>query len=196
MTTPSICSLVPRFTVCVALLATFVAPVRAEEEMPAKTTYDDHARPIFREHCLGCHNQNEAKSDLALDSYAGTLEGGAGGEVIVAGNLEDSRLYDLITHNDTPAMPPEQDKLPQAKLDVIRDWIEGGALENSGSTAKVVMKSAVQASTADATQRPEGPAAMPENVLRQPVIYTERAAAVTALATSPWAPLAAVAGQR
>ena len=37
---------------------------------------------------------------------------------------------------------------------------------------------------------------MPEGVFRQPVVYTPRPAAITALAASPWAPLAAIAGQR
>ena len=44
--------------------------------------------------------------------------------------------------------------------------------------------------------RPEGPAVMPEGVFRQPVLYTKRPAAITALAASPWAPLVAIAGQR
>ena len=101
--------------------------------------------------------------------------------MILAGDLESSRLYALITHNESPHMPPEQDKLPQAKLDVIRQWIEGGALENSGSIAQVPKKSAIQMSATDGAQRLEGPAVMPEHVLRQPVIYTERAGAVTAL---------------
>ena len=37
---------------------------------------------------------------------------------------------------------------------------------------------------------------MPEGLSRQPAVYTNRPAAVSALATSPWAPLVAVAGQR
>ena len=37
---------------------------------------------------------------------------------------------------------------------------------------------------------------MPEKLSRQPVVYTPRAGAVTAIATSPWAPLVAVAGQK
>ena len=37
---------------------------------------------------------------------------------------------------------------------------------------------------------------MPERLSRQPVVYTARAGAVTALAASPWAPLVAVAGQK
>jgi len=37
---------------------------------------------------------------------------------------------------------------------------------------------------------------LPEGLSRQPVVVTPRAAAVTALAASPWAPVLAVAGQR
>ncbi len=51
-----------------------------------KITFDDHIKPIFREHCLSCHNQNEKKSDLALDTYGATMAGGSSGEVLVAGD--------------------------------------------------------------------------------------------------------------
>src|SRR5262249_40993954 len=44
--------------------------------------------------------------------------------------------------------------------------------------------------------KPEGPIAMPVGLLKQPVHYTSRPGQITALATSPWAPLVAVAGQK
>lgn len=34
-----------------------------------KTTYTDHVRPILREYCFSCHNQNKAQNDLKVDSY-------------------------------------------------------------------------------------------------------------------------------
>ncbi len=40
--------------------------------------------------------------------------------------------------------------------------------------------------------KPDGPAAMPEHLLLEPVIAAPRPAAVTAVAHSPWAPLVAV----
>ena len=46
------------------------------------------------------------------------------------------------------------------------------------------------------TGKPEGPAAMPESMFREPIIYSDKAAAVTSVAASPWAPVIAVAGQR
>ncbi len=123
------------------------------------------------------------------------IEGGSSGEVVVEQDLESSRLWSLVSHDEEPFMPPGQDKLPDAKLAVIRQWIEGGLLENSGSTAKA-KKPSVQLAAPTATGRPEGPVAMPEGLSREPVVYTPRAAAVSALASSPWAPLVAVAGQQ
>jgi WD40 repeat protein len=44
--------------------------------------------------------------------------------------------------------------------------------------------------------KPAGTAIMPEGLPQKPAVTTPRAAAVTAIAASPWAPLVAVAGQK
>lgn len=171
-------------------------PARADEAAPEKITYDEHVKPIFREHCFSCHNQDTKKSDLSLAAYGATMEGGASGAIIEPGDPDSSRLWGLVAHIDEPAMPPMQDKLPEAKLDTIKKWILGGALENSGSVAKVKKGPSLQMSASSGSAKPEGPPPMPEQKSRQPIVYTPRAGAVTALAASPWAPLAAVAGQK
>jgi mono/diheme cytochrome c family protein len=168
---------------CLACVTTVSA--RADEAAQ-KITFDDHVRPIFREHCLTCHNANDKKSDLALDTYANALRGGASGEVVVAGDIDSSRLWGLVSHEDEPKMPPEQDRLVDAKLEIIRKWIEGGALENSGSVAKPTNKPAMEVTVAPNTaNRPEGEPAMPVGLFRQPVVATARPGAITALAASP-----------
>ena len=116
--------------------------------------------------------------------------------MIEPGDPDSSRLWGLVTHVDEPTMPPEQDKLPEAKLEVIKKWIVGGALENSGSVAKIKKGPSLEMNVASGSAKPEGPPPMPGKLPRQPVVYTSRAAAVTALVASPWAPLAAVAGQK
>ncbi len=161
-----------------------------------KITYDDHVRPILREHCFTCHNQNASKGGLAMDSYARLMAGGGSGEVALAGDVDGSRLFALISHSETPYMPPMQDKLPDAKLSVIKQWLEGGALENSGSKAAVKKKPAFALTPGAAAGKPAGPPPMPEGLWREPPVYAARAGAVAALAASPWAPLIAVAGQR
>ena len=179
-----------------ALLAALPHSVLAQDKATTKVTFDDHVRPILREHCFVCHNQNQAKGGLALDTYARTMEGGASGEVVFDGDLDSSRLWALVAHLEEPTMPPGQDKLADAKLDVIKSWIEGGLLENAGSKAKAKKTTSLTPAGTGSTGKPEGPAAMPEGLWRQPTVYTARAAAVSAIAASPWAPLVAVAGQR
>ena len=175
-------------------------PLRAEEAKPGpaqgKVTYAEHVRPIFREHCLNCHNQTKKQNDLALDRYETVMAGGASGEAVKPGDPDNSYLYALVTHKDTPHMPPNQDPLPKAKLELIRQWIAGGALKDSGSTAKAKKEPAVELALASGAGRPGGTPVMPEGVARQPVVYTARPGACTALAASPWAPLVAVAGQK
>jgi mono/diheme cytochrome c family protein len=84
-----------------------------EESVPAavevKINFEDHIKPIFRQHCNSCHNQTEAKGGLALDTLAGVMAGGGSGEIVFDGDAQGSRLWQLIAHEDTPVMPPGQD---------------------------------------------------------------------------------------
>jgi WD40 repeat protein len=162
----------------------------------AKTTYADHVRPIFREYCFTCHNQNKAQNDLALDSYERIMKGGASGEVIKAGDVDESYLWKLVSHQDSPSMPPKQDKLPEAKLLVIKQWILGGALKDAGASAVAVAKPKIDLRMSAGAGRPAGPAIIPAGLSKQPIVHTSRPGAVTALAASPWAPVLAIAGQK
>ena len=182
------------------LLLALAAPVLAQEAKPAekeeKITYDDHVLPIFREKCGSCHNSNDKKGDLVLDSYAATMTGGASGEIVRAdGDASQSQLYMVIAHLSEPVMPPGQPKLPDAQLEIVRKWIEGGALENSGSKAKP-KKAAMVAKVDVSTERPAGPPPMPENLSLEPVLVSPRPNGVTALAVGPWSPLIAVSGHK
>ncbi|NND96961.1 MAG: hypothetical protein HKN47_06495 [Pirellulaceae bacterium] len=181
------------------LLATFTfvaAEDQKTENAAKKVTFEDDVKPIFRTHCFNCHNQSEKKGGLAVDSYTALIEGGGSGEIVYDdGDADGSRLWQLVNHDDTPIMPPKQDKLAPEKLAVIRAWIEGGILENSGSKAKEMKKNSL-AFVASGGGKPEGPAAMPESVPQKVPVVSSRASATTAIAASPWAPLVAIAGQK
>ncbi|MFU7560022.1 c-type cytochrome domain-containing protein [Roseiconus sp. JC912] len=166
------------------------------KDVPDKVTFEEHVKPIFRQHCLNCHHQGDKKGGLALDTFGSVVEGGGSGEVVYDdGDLEGSRLWQLVSHADTPIMPPNQDKLPEPQLAIIKAWIEGGILENSGSKAKKKKANAL-AFVASTGGKPDGPAAMPESTPLATPVVTDRAAAITAIAASPWAPLVAIAGQQ
>ncbi|MCA9268587.1 MAG: hypothetical protein KDA41_08960, partial [Planctomycetales bacterium] len=173
------------------------APARADDAKPAgpKITYDEHVRPILRQHCFTCHSQDKKESGLALDNYGAVMEGGSSGEIVFGGDLDSSRLWSLVNHDEEPFMPPKQDRLAEEKLAILRQWIEQGALENSGSTAVVKKKPSLAFSSGGGGVKP-GEAPLPESLWKQPIVYTQRPAAITALAASPGAPLIALAGQR
>ncbi len=163
-------------------------------EEPVKITYEDHIKPIFREHCTSCHNANDKKSGLALDSYQAVLVGGSGGEVVAAGDLDSSRLFALTAHKEQPFMPPKQDMIPQAKVDLLKVWIEQGMPENSGSAIQKPKANAAALGMVSSA-RPEGAPPMPVSMIKQTPLFTQRAATISALAASPWSPLVAVGGQ-
>ena len=186
-----------RTVLTVGCLLVASANLQAEQktdEAP-KLNFIEHVQPIFREHCFKCHNANEAKGGLALDSFAALMEGGGSGEIVYDGDAESSRLYQLMIHDDTPVMPPNQDPIAKEKLEIIRQWIGGGLLENSGSKARKKKGPSLSFAATEVGAKPEV-IAMPDSVWREPVITPERAAAASAVAASPWAPLVAVGGQR
>ncbi|MFG0288925.1 MAG: c-type cytochrome domain-containing protein [Rhodopirellula sp. JB044] len=179
-----------------ASIYSFADDAKSPDGVVAKVTYEDDVKPIFRQHCMTCHNQSDKRGGLAIDSYAALMEGGGSGEVVYDdGDIDASRLWQLVNHDDTPVMPPDQPKIPAKQLEILKTWIEGGVLENSGSKAKAKKKNAL-AFVAPAGGKPEGPPPMPKSLPQTTPVITQRAAAVTAIGASPWAPLVAVAGQK
>ena len=168
-------------------------PAIAAEE-PFKITYEDHIKPVFREHCTSCHNSNDKKSGLALDTYQAVLAGGSGGGVVAAADLDSSRLYGLVAHKEQPFMPPNQDMIAQAKVDLLKAWIEQGMPENGGSTIQKPKANAMDLCIVSSA-RPEGSPPMPVSMNKQTPFFTPRAATISSLAASPWSPLVAVGGQ-
>lgn len=177
------------------LLSLSASPLLAQEAAEKKISFDEHVKPIFREHCTACHSEGDKASDLALDSFAGTLAGGSSGSVIAEGNASSSRLFKLITHAERPFMPPDQDPIPKAQIELLQTWIEQGTPENAGSKIKRSNNAAAAMLSTSGLGKPEGPPPMPEALLLQPVTETVRSAAIAAMAASPWAPLVVVGGQ-
>lgn len=183
-----------RYTL-VALLV-LAAPVFAADP-PKKITYDDHVLPILKDKCIACHNLDRMSGGLVLNSYSALMEGGASGEVVKGGDPDGSRLLLTMTHKVQPFMPPKSPPLPKETLDVIRAWIAGGVLENSGSVAKINKPKVDITLSSVVKGKPEGPPPMPEKALSlDPIVRVPRTTAVTALASNPWSPLVAVAGQK
>jgi len=161
-----------------------------------KVTYDDHVLAIFQQSCLNCHNPDKAKGGLDLSTFSGAMKGGSGGKIAEPGDAA-SKLIAVVLQTSEPKMPPEGEKLGGEQVNMLKAWIEGGLLENKSSSARKPSKPKFDTALKSAAdQKPQGPPPMPTDVLLDPPVVAARASSVNAIASSPWAPLLAVTGQR
>lgn len=183
-----------RLALAASVLLASGSALKAADE---KITFQDHVLPIFRAKCLSCHNPDKKSGGLDLTNYTAMQQGGSSGDAFEPGDPDGSYLWMVVNHDSEPYMPPESDKLPAEMLAVIKGWIEGGALDTKDSKAVVRPKAKMEfALSFGSTGRPEGPPPLPDRLSLQPVVHTERSTAVNSIATSPWAPLVAVSGQK
>ena len=94
------------------------------------TTYAALVQPILDDRCVACHNPNNKKGGLLLDTHEGILEGGDDGPAVVAGRSDESvliqRIWLPLAHDEH--MPPEgRPQLTVAEAELIRWWIDQGA---------------------------------------------------------------------
>jgi WD40 repeat protein len=163
-------------------------------QTPHRVTYEEDIRPIFARHCFTCHNAGEMRAGLNLESYNGVMKGGGSGDIVTAGRPASSMLYKAVAREEgAPQMPLGQAKIPDAEIALIRDWIEHGLLENATAIPKGPTGPSPLDFTPSTLNKP-ATAAMPESLPALTLPETARANPVTALAASPWAPLAAISG--
>jgi mono/diheme cytochrome c family protein len=91
----------------------------------AQSTADAAVR-ILAENCLACHGQARM-SGLDLRTREGMLSGGKRGPAVVPGKASESLLYKAIAQEGDLRMPPGKQSLDQAKLALVREWIDAGA---------------------------------------------------------------------
>ncbi len=96
--------------------------------------YAAQVKPFFARYCLECHNREEPKGGLNLESYKSLLEGGDDGAVLTPGKAESSRIVRLVEHKDKPFMPPKKAKQPRPEeVALLRAWIDAGAKEDGSA---------------------------------------------------------------
>ena len=81
---------------------------------------------IFEKRCLECHQGDEKKGGLSLQSRADLLAGGESGSAIESGKPAASLLLDMV-RGDKPAMPKKGAKLTIDEVAAISRWISAGA---------------------------------------------------------------------
>ncbi|QEG43334.1 PSD1 and planctomycete cytochrome C domain-containing protein [Roseimaritima ulvae] len=123
---------VARGFVWIGLLAGVLAcrvGIAAEPTAEELDFFETKIRPVLVKECYGCHSNKtgNARGGLRLDTKQLTHVGGSSGPAIVPGDLEQSLLYNAITHQDF-VMPPKRKLSPEVIAD-FRKWIESGAAD-------------------------------------------------------------------
>ena len=105
--------------------------------------FDQEIRPLLHDRCVECHGEKKQKGELRLDAKSYALKGGHEGPVIVAGDLAKSPLFQRIaTTDEDERMPPKGELLSAAQIELVKAWIEAGAVwpESEADKAAAVDK--------------------------------------------------------
>jgi hypothetical protein len=102
-----------------------VKVLRAKGTEQVKFTRD--IAPWMAKLCLGCHNADRRSGGLSVVSYFDIMKGGESGEVIIPGNMEESRLFRLTGGLELPRMPANnQLRLTRQNYEDLKTWFREG----------------------------------------------------------------------
>lgn len=136
------------------LLAALAA--RGEE----KITFNAHVRPILADNCYACHGVDAAarKGKLRLDQAGEATAERNGVRALVPGDVEKSEVWQRINspHADEVMPPPESHKPPltRSQREVIRKWIQQGAVYENHWAFEPVARRSVPAAQGGAGEHP------------------------------------------
>lgn len=97
----------------------------------AGVSYHRDIRPILRQQCQGCHQPSMKSSGLDLTTFSGLRAGGSRGTPLNPADPDSSLLVKYLTGAIKPLMPLGQPALPRESIDLVREWIRAGAVDDS-----------------------------------------------------------------
>jgi WD40 repeat protein len=109
---------------------------------PAQVSYYKDVRPLFQQHCMGCHQPAKPSGGYVMTSHADLLKkGDSDNPGVTPGKLEASFLVHQITPQEgkKPQMPRGQDPLSDRDVALIKKWIAQGAKDDTPASDRVVV---------------------------------------------------------
>lgn len=104
----------------------------ASEQASQQASRDPHAEffetqvaAVLVKHCFECHDPATKEGGLDLSRKASVFKGGETGPALVAGKSSDSLLWQLVADD---SMPPERTPLNDAEKQILKTWIDNGAV--------------------------------------------------------------------
>ncbi|MFM7180739.1 MAG: DUF1553 domain-containing protein [Verrucomicrobiales bacterium] len=118
---------IPAIGACVVLASPFFARATGPDFVTL-------VQPILEQNCVRCHNAEQSKGGLRMDTHAAVLEGGDTAEALVPGKPEESEMLVrvLLRPIDQGVMPDEGKALEPAEVKLLEEWVRAGAYWPSG----------------------------------------------------------------
>ena len=108
---------------------------------PRKVDFVKQVQPVLKASCIRCHGPAVQMGQLRLDSKQLVTQGGISGNALVPGKSAESLLVQRIQGlGEKVRMPLDSEPLKDEQIQLIRDWIDQGALwpeEASVADAKI-----------------------------------------------------------
>lgn len=136
-----------RSLACLALVLASSPAVQADapkgkSEEPKEVSYYRHIRPLFQQHCQGCHQPARPQGGYVMTGYADLLKAGEHDKPgIVPGDVAKSLVVTQVTSQNgkAPAMPKGQPALAEKDVSLIKKWIAQGAKDDTPASARDVV---------------------------------------------------------
>lgn len=115
---------------------------KKEPAIRDQVSYYKDIRPIFQQHCQGCHQPAKAEGSYVMTSHAELLNKGDKGKagVVPRKPAESYVVAQILPKDGKPAaMPKGKDPLTAHQVTLIAKWIEQGAADDTPAAAKQVV---------------------------------------------------------
>ena len=93
----------------------------AKAENPIEQSFQSSVLPILQANCLACHGALSPQADLDLRTVDSIFTGGKSGTSVIPGSSDRSLLVQKVVSG---AMPPGDQRLSPAEIELIRRWID------------------------------------------------------------------------
>ncbi len=91
--------------------------------------FEKRIRPLLANKCYECHSADskELQGELLVDSRATLRRGGAKGPAVIPSDVEHSLLIKAVRYDDSDMQMPPDEKLSEAEISDLEEWIRMGA---------------------------------------------------------------------
>lgn len=112
-------------------------PVLGPDDIPS---YDVYVQPIIKRNCVSCHREGKNNNNYFMSTYAETIESGDNAPNMIAGDLNNSTLIQMLYRVDNleegGPMPPTKALKPEL-IEIFERWVMAGMPETAEQAAAI-----------------------------------------------------------